>query len=80
MPVTPSNGHHITLEDILPNLILENDIHFCPTKLVCLENTCQGLVFPQDEIVRISDFVHEKGIAMHVSHVTAVHCYTLSSG
>jgi threonine aldolase len=65
MPVIASNGRHITLEDILPSLILEPDIHFCPTRLICLENTLQGMVFPQEEIVRISDFAREKGIAMH---------------
>lgn len=65
MAVIASNGRHITLDDILPNLILEPDIHFCPTRLICLENTLQGMVFPQEEIIRISDFAKEKGIAMH---------------
>lgn len=65
MPVVPSNGRYITLEDVMPNLILDPDIHFCPTRLICLENTCQGMVMPQEEVVRISDFAREKGIAMH---------------
>jgi len=65
MPVVPSNGRYITLEDIMPNLILEPDIHFCPTRLVCLENTLQGMVMPHEETVRISEFAREKGIAMH---------------
>ena len=79
MPVIPSNGHHITLDDILPNLILEPDVHFCPTRLICLENTCQGLVFPQEEIVRISEFAREKDIAMHVRHFRLPLRYALTS-
>jgi threonine aldolase len=66
MAVVASNGQHITWDDILPSLILEPDIHFCPTKLICLENTLQGMVFPQEEIIRISENAKEKGIAMHV--------------
>ena len=67
MPVSASNRKHLTWDDIVPSLILEPDIHFCPTKLICLENTLQGMVFPQDEIVRISENAKEKGIIMHVS-------------
>lgn len=67
MPVVASNGQYITWDDIVPSLILENDIHFCPTKLICLENTLQGMVMPQEEVVKISDNAREKGIAMHVS-------------
>lgn len=66
MPVVASNGRHITWDDIVPNLILEPDIHFCPTRLICLENTLQGMVFPQEEIVKISENAKDKGIAMHV--------------
>lgn len=68
MPVVASNGQYITWDDIVPSLILENDIHFCPTKLICLENTLQGMVMPQEEVVKISENAREKGIAMHVSN------------
>ncbi|MBW0496688.1 hypothetical protein O181_036403 [Austropuccinia psidii MF-1] len=64
-PVIPSNGHSLTLEDIEPALVLTNDIHLAPTKLVCLENTIAGLVHPQEEISRISDRVHSLGLKMH---------------
>ncbi|PWN48455.1 hypothetical protein IE53DRAFT_319342 [Violaceomyces palustris] len=63
----PSNGHHIRLEeDIIPNLCLSDDIHFAPTRIISLENTLNGTIFPQDEIVKISDYAREKGIKMHL--------------
>lgn len=49
--ILPTNGHHLTLEDdIEPNLLGE-DIHVAPTRIVSLENSLNGTVFPQDEIV-----------------------------
>ncbi|EGG01125.1 uncharacterized protein MELLADRAFT_50198 [Melampsora larici-populina 98AG31] len=65
IPVAPSNGHTITLEDIKPMLVLSDDIHFAPTKLVCLENTIRGLIQPQEEIIKISNYVHELGLILH---------------
>ncbi|KAF9042108.1 pyridoxal phosphate-dependent transferase [Panaeolus papilionaceus] len=66
IPVVPSNGHHLTLEDIEDNIIITNDIHFAPTQLVELENTLDGTIFPQDEIIRISDYAHSLGIKVHL--------------
>lgn len=63
--VPPRNGHHLTLEEVLDNAVFGEDIHSAPTKLVSLENTLSGMVFPQDEIVRISDCMRENGIIMH---------------
>ncbi|CAH7690616.1 pyridoxal phosphate-dependent transferase [Phakopsora pachyrhizi] len=65
IPVIPSNTHTLTLEDVEQALVLSDDIHFAPTKLVCLENTIRGLVHPQDEVERISKRVKELGIIMH---------------
>ncbi|GAA6032176.1 hypothetical protein NBRC10512_000446 [Rhodotorula toruloides] len=63
--VPPRNGHHLTLEEILDNAVFGEDIHSAPTKLVSLENTLSGMVFPQEEIVRISDCMRSNGIIMH---------------
>jgi threonine aldolase len=52
--IVPSNGHHLTLEDIIPHLQLG------------LENTLAGTIFPQEEIVRISEYARAEGIAMHL--------------
>jgi len=65
-PVIPSNGHHITLDDVESSLIITEDAHFAPTKVVALENTLNGTIFPQDEIVAISNFAHSHGIKMHL--------------
>ncbi|KAJ7293353.1 pyridoxal phosphate-dependent transferase [Mycena rebaudengoi] len=64
--VIPSNGHHLTLDDVRQNLILGSDVHFAPTEVVALENTLNGTIYPQEEIVAISDFVHSHGIKMHL--------------
>jgi threonine aldolase len=57
----------LTLEDdILPNLQLGNDIHTAPTRLICLENTLAGTVFPQEEIVKISEEAAKHDIIMHL--------------
>ena len=64
--VMPSNGHHLTWEDILPNLTLDDNIHFCPTRVISLENTLAGTIFPQAEILRISEEAHKLGITMHL--------------
>lgn len=54
--ISPKNSHHLTWDhDISPNLIRGNNIHTAPTSLICLENTLNGLVFPQEEIVKIKD-------------------------
>jgi threonine aldolase len=60
-------GHHLCLEeDILPNLQLGEDIHTAPTRLICLENTLGGTIFPQEEVVRISAEAKKHNIIMHL--------------
>ncbi|ODV84632.1 hypothetical protein CANARDRAFT_8612 [[Candida] arabinofermentans NRRL YB-2248] len=65
--VRPSNGLYMTLEDILENFIPnDGNIHVAPTKLICLENTLHGIVYPIEEIKRISKFCKESGVPLHV--------------
>ncbi|KAN0063960.1 hypothetical protein ACQY0O_003566 [Thecaphora frezii] len=65
--VTPSNGHHLRWEeDILPNLTLDDDIHFSPTRIISLENTLHGTIFPQEEIIKISTEARKLGLIMHL--------------
>lgn len=59
-------GHHLTLEDIKANVILGSDVHFAPTEVIALENTLNGTIFPQDEIIAISEFAHSNGVKMHL--------------
>lgn len=62
----PENGHHLTLDEIMESVVEGDDIHTAPTRIVCLENTLSGMVFPQEEIVCISNAMHELGIIMHL--------------
>ncbi|KAI5954355.1 hypothetical protein KGF54_002130 [Candida jiufengensis] len=70
MPQTimPKNGIHLTLEDdILPNFIPDDgEIHSAPTKLICLENTLHGMIFPIEEIKKISNFCKENDVKLHL--------------
>ncbi|EME87306.1 uncharacterized protein MYCFIDRAFT_158552 [Pseudocercospora fijiensis CIRAD86] len=63
--VIPSNGKYLTLEDVQKAVDLRDDIHGCPTKLISLENTLGGVIYPLDEIRRISDWAHSHDIIMH---------------
>ena len=65
-PVTPSNGRYVTLEDVKKHTTISEDIHACPTKLISLENTLAGMVFPLEECQRISKWAHENGVLMHL--------------
>jgi len=64
--VIPSNGHHLTLADVEANVIISSDVHFAPTEVIALENTLNGTIFPQEEIIAISEFGHSHGIKMHL--------------
>ncbi|KAL2270866.1 hypothetical protein VTJ83DRAFT_237 [Remersonia thermophila] len=63
--VVPSNGMYLTLEDIRDKVVLDDDVHSCPTRVISLENTLDGMVMPLAEARRISAFAREHGIKMH---------------
>ena len=64
--VVPRNGIHLTLEDIKANASLDDeDVHGCPTRVISLENTLNGMVMPLDEARRISEWARSKGIKVH---------------
>ncbi|KAK4251273.1 pyridoxal phosphate-dependent transferase [Corynascus novoguineensis] len=64
-PVMPKNGVYLTLEDIRANVHLDDDVHTCPTRVISLENTLNGMIMPLDEVRRISAFAREHGLKMH---------------
>lgn len=66
IPVEPQNGMYLTLEDIRDKVILDDYVQFCPTRVIALENTLNGLVVPVEEIRRIAAFAREHGIKMHL--------------
>ncbi|KAI0423271.1 pyridoxal phosphate-dependent transferase [Xylaria grammica] len=63
--VKPSNGRYLTLEDVQENVILGDDVHDCPTRVISLENSLNGMVMPLEEVRRISSFARDNGILMH---------------
>jgi len=64
--VVPSNGVYLTLEDIKKNVVMDDEVHCCPTKVISLENTLRGCIIPLDELRRISKWAREMGILMHL--------------
>ncbi|KNZ71454.1 Threonine aldolase [Termitomyces sp. J132] len=61
LPIIPSNGHHLTLADVEPNAVLG-----APTQVISLENTLNGTIFPQEDIIAISEWAHSHGLKMHL--------------
>lgn len=64
--VVPKNGVYLTLEDVKKNVVLGDEIHSCPTRIISLENTLGGTIMPLEEVQRISAFAREHGIKMHL--------------
>lgn len=64
-PIAPSNGIYLTLEDVKANVHLDDDVHTCPTRVISLENTLNGMIMPLDEVRRISAFAREHGLKLH---------------
>ncbi|KAK0745846.1 pyridoxal phosphate-dependent transferase [Schizothecium vesticola] len=63
--VVPSNGIHLTLDDVKANVYLDDDVHTCPTRVISLENTLNGMLMPLDEVRHISAFARENGLKLH---------------
>ncbi len=68
IPVTPSNGHHLILSDIITHTVTSSDQHYCPTRLICLENTLGGTIMPLKDCQKISEWAHAQSppIAVHM--------------
>lgn len=64
--VIPSNGRHLTRFDIENFVVQGTDVHTAPTQVVALENTLNGQIFPQKDIIEISEYAHSLGIKMHL--------------
>lgn len=68
LAIKPASGRHLTWEeDVAPNLVPDTgDIHLCPTRVVALENTLWGTIFPHEELEKISRECRSRGILMHL--------------
>lgn len=65
-PILPKNGAYLTLEDVQRYAVLDDDIHHCPTKLISLENTLDGMIMPLHEARRITNWAHANDIKVHL--------------
>ncbi|EXJ77829.1 threonine aldolase [Capronia epimyces CBS 606.96] len=65
-PVEALNKKYLTLEDILEKAVLDDYVQYSPTRVISLENTLNGVVYPLDEIRRISAFARAHNIKMHL--------------
>jgi threonine aldolase len=64
--VRPSNGIYLTLDDVRGHAQVHDDVHTCPTRVISLENTLNGMLMPLSEVQRISKWAGEHGIKMHL--------------
>ncbi|MCJ1306800.1 hypothetical protein MMC25_000443 [Agyrium rufum] len=64
--IIPENGHHVTLKDIKRKVVLTDDIHAAPTKVISLENTLGGEILPLEDCQAISAFAREHDIKRHL--------------
>jgi threonine aldolase len=62
----PSNGRYLTLEDIQKVTVIGDNVHYCPTKLISLENTLNGAIVPLAEMQRIYAWAKQNSIAVHI--------------
>ncbi|MCJ1451769.1 hypothetical protein MMC28_002109 [Mycoblastus sanguinarius] len=60
LPIHPENGHHLTLADIKKHAVTSTDHHFCPTRLICLENTLGGTILPLADCRDISNWARSQ--------------------
>ncbi|KAG7008929.1 hypothetical protein G7Y79_00004g015130 [Physcia stellaris] len=68
IPIHPSNKHHLTLADIRKHTVTSTDIHACPTRLICLENTLAGTILPLSDARAMSSWARSQKppIKMHL--------------
>lgn len=64
--VVPSNGHHITLDDIKRCAVLRTTIYDCPTRVISLENPLAGTIMPLSEIVATSTWARAQDPPIHM--------------
>ncbi|XXH01232.1 hypothetical protein Hte_007586 [Hypoxylon texense] len=66
--VCPSNGHHLTLDDVKKDITLRGSVYDCPTRVISLENTLCGTIMPLEDVRAISRFARglQPPVHMHL--------------
>ncbi|KAK3356518.1 pyridoxal phosphate-dependent transferase [Lasiosphaeria hispida] len=67
-PVQPSNGVHLTAEDVKRHAKVAPDAPFeaCLTRVISLENTVHGNVIPLEDLRAIKDWAGKHDIMVHI--------------
>jgi threonine aldolase len=78
--VIPKNGSYLTLEDIKKHIVLSDDVHACPTRVISLENTLNGTIMPLAEVQRISAFAKEHDVKLHLDGARIWEAVVASAG
>ncbi|KAJ3014063.1 hypothetical protein HKX48_005345 [Thoreauomyces humboldtii] len=67
IPVAPASGEaHLTRAAVERHLVLDDDVHHAPTKLICMENTLNGEVVPLVNIAEVTALAHENNLKAHL--------------
>ncbi|KJZ75430.1 hypothetical protein HIM_05126 [Hirsutella minnesotensis 3608] len=64
--IVPSNGHHLTLDDIKERSILRETVFDCPTRIISLENTLCGTIMPMTDMRAISAWARAQDPPIHM--------------
>jgi threonine aldolase len=64
--VVPSNGHHLTLEDVKKNACVTETYYDAPTRVISLENTLAGTIMPLSDIRDISEWARAQQPPIHM--------------
>jgi len=64
--VVPSNGHHVTLDDVKKHCTLTDTYYDAPTRVISLENTLWGTVMPLSDIRSISQWARSQDPPIHM--------------
>ena len=65
IPIRPQS-HSLTAQELEKKLVLDDDVHHAPTKLICLENTLNGTILPFEELQKISKMARKHNIPIHL--------------
>ncbi|TPX64286.1 hypothetical protein SpCBS45565_g05984 [Spizellomyces sp. 'palustris'] len=67
VPVQPAPGQtHLDASVIEKHLVLDDDVHHAPTRVVCLENTLHGMIMPLENIKEITALAHKHDLKTHL--------------
>lgn len=64
--VIPSNGHHLTLDNVKRRSTLRESIYEVPTRVISLENTLNGTIMPLSDVRAISQWARAQNPPIHM--------------